>query len=434
MSEHYPYQPRPYARIQHPEWLRSAVLYQINTRQFTPEGTFQAAVEHLPRLERLGVDVLYLMPIHPIGRVNRKGTLGSPYAVRDHFQVNPEFGKLADLQDFVARAHSRGMRVILDWVANHTAWDHVLVDQHPEWYLRDWQGKFRSTPWVDWPDVIDLDFSHPGLREYLIRAMRFWVQEADIDGYRCDVAGFVPLDFWIQARVELEALKPVLLLAEWESRDVHAEAFDMSYAWTWYDAVQQACRGDLSWLYKYCAWNEHAYPREALRMTFTSNHDKNAWEGTSFEQFGEGAEAAAVLSLVGEGTPLLYNGQEAGNPRRLAFFERDPITWGDHPFGDFYSKLIELKKSHSCLANGAWGGRMIPVSTSHPEQVFSFVRQDQESKVLVILNFSDLALQVELKDGPFPGKYRDAFSGEAFELSAGAALDLEPWGYRVLTG
>lgn len=250
MSEHYPYQPRPYARIQHPEWLRSAVLYQINTRQFTPEGTFQAAVEHLPRLERLGVDVLYLMPIHPIGRVNRKGTLGSPYAVRDHFQVNPEFGKLADLQDFVARAHSRGMRVILDWVANHTAWDHVLVDQHPEWYLRDWQGKFRSTPWVDWPDVIDLDFSHPGLREYLIRAMRFWVQEADIDGYRCDVAGFVPLDFWIQARVELEALKPVLLLAEWESRDVHAEAFDMSYAWTWYDAVQQACRGDLSGLYK----------------------------------------------------------------------------------------------------------------------------------------------------------------------------------------
>ena len=427
------YQSQPYVRLEHPPWCRHAVLYQINTRQFTPEGTFQAAAGHLPRLERLGVDVLYLMPIHPIGRVHRKGTLGSPYAVRDHFKVNPEFGELSDLQALVSQAHSRGMHVILDWVANHTAWDHVLVDEHPAWYARDWQGDFRSTPWVDWPDVIDLDFSQPGLREYLIRALRFWVEEADIDGYRCDVAGFVPLNFWVQARRELEKIKPVLLLAEWESRDVHAEAFDMSYAWTWYDAVLQACREDLSGLYKYYAWNEHAYPREALRMTFISNHDKNAWEGTPFEQFGAGLKLAIALSVLGDGTPLIYNGQEAGNPRRLAFFERDPITWRDHPLGDFYRELIQLKKTQPCLANGAWGGRMIPVSTSHPGQIFSFVRQDRESKVLVALNFSNRALRARLDDGPFPGGYRDVFRGEQIELSAAGTLSFDPWGFRVLT-
>ncbi|MGH6611884.1 MAG: alpha-amylase family glycosyl hydrolase, partial [Burkholderiaceae bacterium] len=228
-----PYAPSPYIQIRHPEWTRDAVIYQLNTRQFTREGTLRAAQAELPRLAKLGVGIVWLMPIHPIGEKNRKGTLGSPYTVREYRAVNPELGTLDDLKAFVAEAHRLEMRVILDWVANHTAWDNPLVAQHPDWYVSDWKGDFQPTPWWDWSDIIDLDYAQPGLRKYMTEAMAYWVREADIDGYRCDVAGFVPLDFWNNVRRELEAVKPgnVFLLAEWEERDLHAHAFDMSYAW-----------------------------------------------------------------------------------------------------------------------------------------------------------------------------------------------------------
>ena len=234
-----PYQPVPYVKIKHPEWSKNASIYQINTRQFTAEGTFRAAEQQLPRLKALGVEILWLMPINPIGQKNRKGTLGSPYAVQDYLKVNPELGSLDDLKHFVAAAHQQGMYVILDWVANHTAWDNVLVTEHPDWYARNWKGDFRPTPWWDWSDIIDLDYSQPGLRKYMTDALKYWVKTADIDGYRCDVAGFVPLDFWNNARKELDAIKPVFMLAEWEARDMHADAFDMTYAWTWYDVVRE---------------------------------------------------------------------------------------------------------------------------------------------------------------------------------------------------
>jgi glycosidase len=208
-----PYEPRPYVELAHPEWARDAVIYQINTRQFTEEGTFRAAQEQLPRLAELGVDILWVMPIHPIGEQNRKGTLGSPYSVRDYYGVNPEFGTLEDLKAFVDEAHRLGMHVILDWVANHTAWDNALVTEHPDWYERDWNGAFMSTPYWDWTDIIDLDYDSPGLRQYMTEAMVYWVREAGIDGFRADVAGYVPLDFWENVRRELEAIKPVFMLA-----------------------------------------------------------------------------------------------------------------------------------------------------------------------------------------------------------------------------
>src|SRR6516225_5668857 len=274
------YQPVPYVKITHPDWSKNASIYRINTRQFTPEGTLRAAEAQIPRLKALGVTILWLTPIHPIGQKNRKGTLGSPYAVRDYLKVNPDLGTLNDLKHFVATAHQQGMYVILDWVANHTAWDNVLVTEHPEWYARNWKGEFRPTPWFDWGDIIDLDYSHPELRKYMTDALKYWVREADIDGYRCDVAGFVPVDFWNNARQELEAIKPVFMLAEWESRDLH--------------------KHDLGALRNYYAWNEGYYPPNIMRMTFVSNHDKNAWDGTEFERFGAGLNAAIVLSCVGE--------------------------------------------------------------------------------------------------------------------------------------
>jgi len=429
-----PYQPLPYVKLKHPERSKNATIYQINTRQFTPEGTFQAAEKQLPRLKELGVDILWLMPIHKIGETNRKGTLGSPYAVQDYYSVNPEFGTLDDLKHFVDAAHQQHMYVILDWVANHTAWDNVLVTQHPEWYARDWKGDFTPTPWLDWSDIINLDYRHEGLRKYMTDALKYWVKEANIDGYRCDVAGFVPVDFWNNARKELDAIKPVFMLAEGDSRDLHAEAFDMTYAWGWYDAVHQITTGktkDLGGLIGYYSTNESAYPPDIMRMTFVSNHDKNAWDGTEFEQFGKGLEPAMVLSGVGDGMPLIYNGQEAGNTKRLKFFEKDPIVWKAHPNGDLYKKLIALKKKNTALWNAHWGATMIAVPNSRPDKVFSFVRQNDTDKVFAVINFSGQPQTVTFKESLYHGKYTDYFGGQPVELDASTKLNLKPWGYLV---
>lgn len=426
--------PKPYVRLNHPEWSRNATLYQINVRQFTSAGTFAAAEADLPRLQQLGIDIVWLMPIHPIGKSRRKGSLGSPYAVRDYYAVNPEFGSLDDLKSFVAAAHALGMRVIIDWVANHTAWDNPLVTAHPEWYEKDWDGSFRPTPWWDWTDIINLDYQHQALRRYMSDAMQYWVREADIDGYRCDVAGFVPVDFWNVVRRELDVIKPVFMLAEWESRDLHAEAFDATYAWSWFDAVHNLAtgKGTMDALYVYYSWNESAFPVDAYRMTFVSNHDKNAWDGTQFEMFGEALQGAIVLSVVGEGMPLIYNGQEAGNPKRLAFFERDPIQWQAHPVGELYRRLFALKHAHPALANGSHGGRMIPVPNTESGSVLSFTRSRDCDRVLAAINFSGDTQHVCFTGGPFAGDYVDAFGGAARSFSNDQnTLTLEPWGWRV---
>ena len=427
------YDPIPPIRLTHPEWSKNATIYQINTRQFTPEGTFRAAEAQLSRLRDLGVGIVWLMPIHPIGQVNRKGTLGSPYSVRDYYGVNPEFGTLDDLKQFVRAAHELGLRVILDWVANHSAWDCNLTTEHPEWYARDWKGEFRPTPWWDWPDIIDFDFDQPGMRRYMTEAMVWWVREVDVDGFRCDVAGFVPTDFWNTVRRELEKVKPVFMLAEWEARDLHAEAFDMTYAWHWNDVVHKIAVGqvDVNALYVYYSWNEKAYPRDIMRMLFVSNHDKNAWEGTEFEQFGDALEAAIILSVISEGMPLIYNGQEAGNPRRLAFFDKGPIDWRPHPLGDLYKKLFALKRENSALWNAAWGARMINVFNSAPRQVLSFVRQNERDKVFAVFNLSDRPQVVSFHEGLHHGRYTDYATGEPVDFAADAVLEIERWGYHV---
>lgn len=428
-----PHQPQPYVKVVHPEWSKNATIYQVNVRQFSPEGTFAAVEKELPRIKALNVDIIWLMPIHPIGEKNRKGPLGSPYAVKDYYGVNPEFGTLADLKRFVGTAHGLGLKVILDWVPNHTAWDNPLTVEHPDWYQRDWKGGFRPTPWFDWSDIINLDYRSPGLRRYMTEVMKYWVRDVGIDGYRCDVAGFIPLEFWNNLRRELDAIRPVFMLAEWESRDLHAEAFDATYAWSWYENVHKICQGqaDTGALFNYYAWNEGFYPENIMRMTFVSNHDKNSWEGTEFEAFGDGLEAAIVLSVVSEGIPLIYNGQEAGYNKRLLFFEKDPIQWRDHPMAGFYRKLFALKKANTALWNAQWGARMVQVVNSDPGKVFSFVRNNGKDKVFALMNFSGETRKVKLTDGPYAGRYTEFFSSERIDIAEGAELTLPPWGYRV---
>ncbi len=427
-----PYEPVPPVRLKHPAWSKNAVLYQINTRQFTPEGTFKAAESRLPRLKALGADILWLMPIHPIGETNRKGSLGSPYSVKDYYGVNPEFGTLEDLKSFVRAAHELEMRVILDWVANHTAWDNPLVQQRPEWYARDWKGDFHPTPWWDWSDVIDLDYSQPALRQYMTEAMKYWTRAADIDGFRCDVAGFVPTDFWNNVRKELETIKPVFMLAEWESRDLHAEAFDMTYAWSWHDAMLEVAKGgNVHLLRIYYSWNEKAYPRDIMRMLFVSNHDKNSWVGTQREQFGDALETAVALSVVSEGTPLIYNSQEAGEEKRLSFFEKDPIEWKEHPIGALYQKLFALKKKNSALWNAHWGARMIHVPNNAPADLFSFVRRNEREKVFAVFNFSPRKHAARFEETLYHGEYWDYMNDVPAKFSASSALELGAWEYRI---
>ena len=421
------------APFPHAEWSKNASIYQINTRQFTPEGTLRAAERQLPRLKDLGTTIIWLMPIHPIGKEHRKGELGSPYAVQDYFAVNPELGTMADFKQFVATAHRLGLHVILDWVGNHTAWDNVIRKDHPDWYLKNRKGQPRPTPWFDWDDIIELDYSSPGLRAYMTRALRFWVTEAGIDGYRFDAAGFVPQDYWDEVAADLRTIKPVFLLAEWESRDMHTRAFDASYAWTWWEAMRNIAAGkaDATSLYSYYAWNEKFYPKDAYRLLYVTNHDKNAWEGTEFETFGPALDAAIVFSVISDGIPMIYNGQEAGNERRLKFFDRDPIVWKPAPHEALYKNLFALKKVNTALWNGRWGATMEQVVNSAPQQIFSFVRQNSKDKVFAVFNLSAKAQQVSFTGDLQHGAYREFGTGAAATFDQNSKLTMAPWSYKI---
>lgn len=429
------YLPQKYVELQHPEWSKNATIYEVNLRHYTPEGTIKAFEAHLPRLKDLGVDIIWLMPIHPIGIKNRKGTMGSYYSVKDYYGLNPEFGTLDEFKALVKKIHSMGMYVIIDWVANHSAWDNSLVQEHPEWYSKSIEGHFQPTPWYDWEDIIDFDYEQPGLRKYMTDALKYWVKETDIDGYRCDVAGFIPVDFWDNARAELSQIKPVFMLAEWESRDLHKKAFDMTYAWSLWDKMRDATTGgkNTDGLVEYMAHHVSTFPDDGYRMTFTDNHDKNSWEGNQYSNFGEGLEAAIVFASVVSGMPLVYSGQEAGLNRSLAFFEKDTIQWKSHRNAELYKKLFALKHSNQALWNGSHGGVMTRVYNDKMKQVISFARKKNGDKVLPIINFSGKSINVLLQTKYHIGSYTDLFTNKKYELKGSDEIALAPWGYLVLT-
>jgi cyclomaltodextrinase / maltogenic alpha-amylase / neopullulanase len=428
------YQPQPYVQLKNPEWSKNATIYEVNIRQYTPEGTFRAFLPHLPRIKDLGVDILWLMPIHPIGKKNRKGTLGSYYAVKDYYGINPEFGDHEDFRELVNAAHAMGMYLIIDWVANHSAPDNELAEKYPLWYSQTPLGEFQPTPWFDWDDVIDFDYSQSGLRRYMTQVMKYWVQEFDIDGFRADVAGFVPLEFWENLREELEEIKPVFMLAEWESRDLHRRAFDMTYAWSLWDRLKAATteKKGTADLVEYIATDVKTFPKGGYRMTFTDNHDKNSWNGTPFTIFGDGLEAAMVFACTVNGMPLIYSGQEAGMNRSLSFFEKDKIEWQEHHHADLFRKLFALKKRNQALWNGKWGGEMIRITNDHPDQVISFIREKNGQKVVALFNFSDKNIKVGFDTRFYQDEYTDIFSSEKIMFDEITEIDLKGWGYRVL--
>jgi 1,4-alpha-glucan branching enzyme len=428
------YQPKKYVELKHPEWSRNATIYEVNIRQYTPEGTFKAFESHLPRLKELGIDIIWLMPIHPIGELKRKGKMGSYYSVKDYYGVNPEFGTKEDFKALVKKIHGMGMHVIIDWVANHSAWDNPLTKEHPEWYTQTAEGEFQPTPWYDWDDIIDFDYEQPGLRKYMTDVLKYWVAETDIDGYRCDTAGFLPIDFWENARAEMDKIKPVFMLAEWESRDMHRRAFDMSYAWSLWDKMHDMTVGKkgMGGLIEYLAHDVNTFPRDGYRMLFTDNHDKNSWEGNQYSNFGDALPACMVLAGTANGMPLVYSGQEAGLDRSLAFFEKDEIVWKEHPFYGMYKTLFALKHKNQALWNGEAGGEMVRIFSDKLNQVVSFSRTKGTDKVITIINFSDKPADVTFQSKHHAGTYTELFSNAKYEWKGDDQLTLGPWKYLVL--
>jgi len=418
----------------HVEWSKDAVIYEVNVRQFTAEGTFAAFEKHLPRLSEMGVDILWLMPINPVGLKNRKGSLGSYYSVKDYKAVNPEYGNMDDFKKLVNEAHKLGMHVILDWVANHTSWDNKMIEEHPEWYTKDSLGNFVSP--FDWSDVVDLNYENEEMQEYMIGALKFWIEEANIDGYRCDVAGMVPVEFWDKARAELDKIKPVFMLAEAEEVKHHKNAFDMSYGWDFHHIMNEIAKGNKNAndAEKYFIKNDKNYPEDAYRMYFTSNHDENSWNGTEFERMGDAAKTFAVFSFMIPGMPLIYSGQEAALNKRLAFFEKDTIIWGDIELEKFYKNLIQIKKKNEALWNGTSGGKLVRINSSDNENVFALVREKNGNKIFAIFNFSGEKQYVTFEGDKFIGEYLNAFTGKEAKFSANENLEIEPWGYFVFEG
>lgn len=429
------YQPHKYVELKNPEWIKNATIYELNIRQFSQEGTFKAVEKQLPRLKKMGIDIIWLMPIHPIGEINRKGSLGSYYSVKDYYGVNPEFGTEEDFRNLVNAIHQQGMYVILDWVANHSSWDNELVKRHPDWYIKSREGKFQSTPWRDYDDIIDFDYSKPELRKYMTEALKYWVKEFDIDGYRCDVASFMPIEFWENARKEMETVKPIFMLAEAMDKELHRKAFDATYAWELWNVTQNIATQNTSITLLtegYIAEHISIFPKEGIRMNFTDNHDKNSWEGNQYQNFGESLPAMMVLMTMMDGMPLVYNGQEAGLNRSLQFFEKDPIEWKKHENEVIYTKLFALKHQNQALWNGKWGGEMVRIMNDKTDEVISFVREKNGDKVITIINLSNKEVNVNLDTTFDEGTYKNLFSDEDFKLDKKQNLVMKPWEYLIL--
>jgi glycosidase len=415
-----------------PEWSKNSVLYEVNIRQYTPEGTFKAFESHLPRLKELGVDILWIMPIHPISMKNRKGSLGSYYAVKDYKGINPEFGNLDDFKSLVNKAHELDIKVIIDWVANHTGWDNNWIIEHKDWYTQDSLGNVIP-PNPDWKDIADLNFDSKPMRHAMIDAMKYWVKEANIDGFRCDVAWGVPQDFWETATASLDSIKPVYMLAEDEDHpDFLKKAFVSNYTWKFHHLINDVAQGKkkAADIRKFYTDSVSKVADGAFSMQFITNHDENSWAGSEYERMGEAVKTFATLTFTLEGIPLIYSGQEAGLHKRLLFFEKDTINWSNLEMQKFYQSLTSLKHNNQALWNGASGGRMNLVETSSPEKVFAFTREKDKNQVLAVFNLSAEPVEATIQL-PEAGDYKEYFRGEIKTLEKGSVIKLDKWGYQV---
>ena len=429
--------------FRHPEWTRNANIYEVNVRQYTKEGTLAAFEKHLPRLKEMGVDILWFMPIQPIGEKNRKGTLGSYYSIQDYTAVHPDYGTIDDFKRIVDSAHAMGMKVMLDWVANHTSFDHVWTVNRPDFYTQDSLG---NSPIValdndgkptDWTDVADLNFDNQDLHGAMTEAMRYWVLAAGVDGFRCDVAGFVPLEFWEYCIPRLKQSKDDLFfLAEWEDPD-YMNMFNMGYAWDFHHKMNQVAKGDTTPVV-FDAWLERfdtAFHPDDMMMAFTTNHDENSWNGTVYERMGDAHKVFFVLATTFQNSmPLIYGGQEAGLNHRLEFFEKDEISWENLELTDFYASMLKLKHENPALANGSAGGKQVRIQTNLDDNVYLFYREVEGNRVIVGLNFSDQPVSIEADFSPLEGTYMVYGTDQELPVMADSFKpEVGPYSWFILT-
>jgi glycosidase len=413
--------------------LANGVMYEVNIRQITPEGTLKAFTEqHIDRLKNLGVDVIWLMPVYPISVKNRKEPLGSYYSVADYTGINPEFGSLDDMKDLVKKAHAAGMLVIFDWVANHSGWDNHWITEHPDWYTHNKKGQIIA-PVPDWSDVADLNYDNQDLRKAMTDAMKYWIKEVGIDGYRCDAAAMAPTDFWKSAWQKLDSIRPIIKLAEAWEPELMANGFDAAYGWELHHLMNDIAKGTqkVDALHKYFLRVDTLYAPDDILLNFITNHDENSWSGTEYERMGKGVNCFAAFTYIVPGMPLIYTGQEAAMKKRLRFFAKDTVNWNDTTLYSFYRRLNDLKHTNFALVAGV------------KENVFKYgmdtiantaviYRQTGNDKVLGLFNFSDSIVKIRVTIEDALGEYKDVFNDEKIYVKKDTYFTLNPWGFSVL--
>ncbi|HEY4288311.1 MAG TPA: alpha-amylase family glycosyl hydrolase [Puia sp.] len=421
------------------DWIYSSNIYEVNLRQYTPEGTIAAFCREMPRLRDMGIDVLWFMPITPISKEKRLGSLGSYYACSDYTDVNPEFGTVEDFSRLVKEAHGLGFKVIIDIVANHTGWDHRWTREHPDFYRRNLDGQFFDPN--GWEDVIDLNYDNPELRKAMTDVMRFWIEHSDVDGFRCDMAMLVPLEFWREARVALDPMKPLFWLAECEDIAYH-EVFDATYTWKLLHKMEAIWRKEapLDGLDEVLSYYDSQFPKDALRVFFTTNHDENSHSGSEYERLGDAAKAFCVLCCTWSGLPLIYSGQEMPNRKRLKFFDKDPIEWtGRYELFGFFQTLLTLRKRNPAMRAGDPAVRagdpavsLHRLHTKQDDRCFAFARKAGDNEVVVVLNFSSEWLTVANSEMLLKGAFQELFTGVGVDFAREKEVYISPWGYIVL--
>lgn len=417
-----------------PEWSKNSIMYEVNIRQYTKEGTFKAFEKHLERIKELGVDIIWFMPIHEIGELNRKGSLGSYYSVKDYKSINPEFGTIEDFNSLVKKIHDLDMKVIIDWVANHTSFDHIWVEEKKfDWYNLDSNGNLQPPNGTDWWDVADLNYDNSAMKDEMIECMKFWVENSNIDGYRCDVADWVPLDFWNQCRKELDKIKDVFMLAEAENPELHKDAFDMTYGWHLHFVMNEIANGNKNSLHilDYLNNKSKDFPNDAYRLHFTSNHDENSWKGSTIERLGKSLKTFAALTVTLEGMPLIYNGQEANLSKRLKFFEKDSIDWKNYELSEFYKNLFTMKKNNQALWNGKYGGNIELISNENDSINLCFIRQKEKNKVVSFYNLSNDSTVCNVESKNLNGIYYDYETKKEVTFNDKEKISLSPWEFKI---
>lgn len=412
-------------------WAQGTNIYEVNIRQYTPEGTFKAFAEHLPRLKDMGVEILWMMPVTPISVKGRLGTLGSYYACSSYTKINPEYGNTTDFKELIAKVHDLGMKIIIDWVANHTGQDHEWIQSHPDFYLKDEHGNFVEKN--GWEDVLDLNYANMDMQKEMIKCMQYWVSNFNIDGFRCDMAHLVPLSFWKDARSTCDQTKALFWLAECDENQ-YLDVFDVNYAWRWMhatanmmqnkefglNAIQPIIREDLELL------------PDACKLWFTSNHDENSWNGSEYEKYGKLVKTWAAFTQLFPGIPLIYSGQELPNYKRLAFFEKDNIDWQkDCQLHNFYKIFLHLRKSNPCFKTTV---QYQSISVTNCADTMAFFLHNEGATVLVVFNFSLVEThKIAVNSDILNGNFHSPISGLTYTFQPSEIFELEPCGYLVYT-